>query len=156
MVLLQTCKGNFKIELKHFLQYTFFSPLASSTKDRNSSICLIVGGVKSLTAMWRSPIWHSSHKKGKLHVMTKKKANVQRTRMHSSRMRTSRSLTICRSLLPGGGVSARGVSAPGGVCSGGSALGGLLQGGLLRGVSVLGGVYSGGVSAPGGWHPSMH
>ena len=35
--------------------------------------------------------------------------------MHSSRMRTGRSLTVCRSLLPGG------VSAPGG------------DGGLLRG-----------------------
>ena len=78
MVLLQTCKGNFKIELKHFLQYTFFSPLASSTKDRNSSICLIVGGVKSFTGMWRNPILHSSHRKGQLHVMTKKKANVKR------------------------------------------------------------------------------
>ena len=53
--------------------------------------------------------------------------------MHSSRMRTGRSLTVCRSLLPGGGgcllreVSAWGLSAPGG-----------------------GGVCSGGVSAPGG------
>ena len=48
--------------------------------------------------------------------------------MHSSRMRTGRSLTVCRSLLPGGGGSApggrevsapRGGSAPGGgVCLG--------------------------------------
>ena len=47
--------------------------------------------------------------------------------MHSSRMRTGRSLTVCRSLLPGG------VSALGGVCSGGGLPG---QGG--------------------GWYPSMH
>ena len=46
------------------------------------------------------------------------------TRMHSSRMRTSRSLTACRSLLPGGGV-----------CS----WGGLLLGGLLLGRSAPGG-----------------
>ena len=43
--------------------------------------------------------------------------------MHSSRMRTGRSLTVCWRLLPGGGGgalvprgSARGVSALGGVC----------------------------------------
>ena len=71
--------------------------------------------------------------------------------MRSSRMRTGRSLTVCRSLLPGRGVSAlggcllRGVSAPGGVCS---------RGCLLRGVSAPGGVCSGGcllrgVSVPG-------
>ena len=79
------------------------------------------------------------------------------TRMHSSRMRTGRSLTVCRSQLPGGcllwggvcswgGVSApRGVSVPRGV----SALGVCVysQGGLLPGVSAPGGVCSrGGVS----------
>ena len=91
------------------------------------------------------------------------------TRMHSSRMRTGRSLTVCRSLLPGGGVVCsqgvcllQGVSAlGGGVCSwrgvllqGVSAPGGCL---LLEGVSALGGVCSGGggacsqgMSAPGG------
>ena len=62
--------------------------------------------------------------------------NNKLTRMHSSRMRTGRSLTVCRSLLPGG-VSAPGgeESAPGGVCSGGgvSAPGGCL---LLGGVSA--------------------
>ena len=57
--------------------------------------------------------------------------HILRTRMHSSRMRTGRSLTVCRSLLPGGGVSA-----PVGVCSGG----GLLLGGCpLPGGSALGG-----------------
>ena len=64
--------------------------------------------------------------------------------MHSSRMCTSRLLTICWSLLPGGcllpeGCLLLGVSAPGGVFS--------------QGVSALGGVCSlgeGGVSAPGG------
>ena len=67
------------------------------------------------------------------------------TRMHSSRMHTGRSLTVCRSLLPGGGeVSAPGgVSALWGVCSGGC----LVWGGVCsRGVCVC----SWGMSAPGG------
>ena len=67
-------------------------------------------------------------------------------------MRTGRSLTVCRSLLPGGvsasllGVPApRRVSAPGGVCSGGV---------CFRGCLLRGGVCSqGGVSAPGGSAP---
>ena len=55
------------------------------------------------------------------------------TRMHSSRMRTGHSLTVCWSLLP------RGVSAlVGGVCSSGGCL-------------LQGGVCSWGVSVPGGW-----
>ena len=62
--------------------------------------------------------------------------------MHSSRMRTGRSLTVCWSLLPGG------VSAPGG--RGESALGGCLLWGVSapRGVSVPGGclLWGGGVS----------
>ena len=88
--------------------------------------------------------------------------------MHSSRMLTGRSLTICRSLLPRGGclllgegavwsrwVSALGGSAPrwgvclGGICSGGC----LVQGGVSgpRGVSGPGqGVCSGGCLVPGG------
>ena len=49
-----------------------------------------------------------------------------KTRMHSSRMRTSRSLTVSRSRLPGGG------SAPGGGCLT-RGRGGLLWGGLLLG-----------------------
>ena len=53
--------------------------------------------------------------------------------MHSSRMRTGRSLTVCRSLLPGG-------------C--------LLRGGWCL---LLGGVSAPGGSVPGGGgHPSMH
>ena len=58
---------------------------------------------------------------------------INMTRMHSSRMRTGRSLTVCCSLLPvvGGG------SGPGGVC-------------LVRGGVCSGGTWSGGVSAPGG------
>ena len=91
---------------------------------------------------------------------------INTIRMHSSRMRTGRSLTVCRSLLPGG------VSAPGGrcllwggVCSGGVCLlwgvcvcsGGCVS--ALGGVCLLwGGVCSQGgqVSAPRGWYPSMH
>ena len=88
------------------------------------------------------------------------------TRIHSSRMRTGRSLTVCRSLLLG--VSALGVCvcSSGCVCSGGcllpgvvSAWGHVCSGGLVcSGACLLwGGVYSqGGVSALGGWHPSMH
>ena len=92
--------------------------------------------------------------------------------MHSSRMRTGRSLTVYWSLLPGGGgVLVWGVSAlggcllPGGVWSQGGLLWGvsapggiwsqrgLLWGGvsgLEEGVFGPGGVCSGGVSAPGG------
>ena len=87
-----------------------------------------------------------------------------KTRMHSSRMRTGRSLTVCWRLLPGGvcsgGVWSWGVSAPGGVCSQGvcsrgvsapggvSAPEGLLLGGLLGG-SALGGLFLGGVCSQG-------
>ena len=66
--------------------------------------------------------------------------HIQNTRMHSSRMRTGRSLTVSRSLLPGGG------SSPGGVWSGGW---GVWSGRcLLWGVS---GPWTG--SAPGGSAP---
>ena len=84
--------------------------------------------------------------------------------MHSSRMRTGRSLTICWSLLPGGGQGGmaggclvRGVSGLGGVWS----EGGVWSGGcLVRGVSGPGGLVWGGVvpggCGPGGVYPSMH
>ena len=67
--------------------------------------------------------------------------------MHSSRMRTGRSLTVCCSLLPGGGVCSGGVPGPGGGAwsRGVSALRGLAgpggicsRGGLLRGGRVPG------------------
>ena len=99
--------------------------------------------------------------------------------MHSSRMRTGRSLTVCWSLLPGevsalrggvysGGCLLWGVSALRGVCSWGvSALGGVCSGGCLLpeegvcswgvsagGVSAHGGVCSWGVSAPKGCIPA--
>ena len=51
------------------------------------------------------------------------------TRMHSSRMRTGRSLTVCRSLLPRGGCCLLGGCLPGEVSPGGVCLGGLLPGG---------------------------
>ena len=78
-----------------------------------------------------------------------------KTRMHSSTMRTGRSLTICRSLLRGGVSAPRGCPLPGVcVCSWGvSALGGAV---CSWGVSAVGGsaprghVCSGGVSALGG------
>ena len=53
--------------------------------------------------------------------------------MHSSRMHTGRSLTVCRSLLPGGGYARGG----GGVCLGGEVCS---RGGCL----VWGGAWSGG------------
>ena len=75
-------------------------------------------------------------------------------------MCTGRSMTVCRSLLPGGGFCLGGLL--GGVCSGGGCpLGGcllwggwcLLWGGLLSGVLclLLGGELLPGVSAPWGW-----
>ena len=70
-------------------------------------------------------------------------SNIFGTRLHSSRMRTARALTVSPSMLCVGGVSAPGcvsalgVSTPGGVCSWG-------------GVCSLGGVCSSGVSAFGG------
>ena len=78
------------------------------------------------------------------------------TRMHSSRMRTGRSLTVCYSLLPGGGVLPAGGVWGGGVSAwlGGFSLPGvggvcLAPGGCLPG---LGGVsaWSGGVLPAGG------
>ena len=48
------------------------------------------------------------------HCPTQRPRQTQiQTRMHSSRMRTGRSLTVCQSVLPGGG----GVCSQGGVCS---------------------------------------
>ena len=71
-------------------------------------------------------------------------ATILSTRMHSSGMRTGRSLTVCWSLHPGGGGSG-----PGGVWSRG---GSSSRGGLLPG-----GVWSGGCLVPGGGlYPSMH
>ena len=67
----------------------------------------------------------------------------QETRMHSSRMRTGRSLTVCCSLLPGGVCLLRGGGVPGPRGGGGC----LVPGG--RGVPGLGGLVWG-VSAPRG------
>ena len=71
--------------------------------------------------------------------------------MHSSRMRTGRSLTVYRSLLPGGGgvcsqggvCSRRASALGGGVCSQGGG-GGACSGGqsVCSGGSALGGVVS--------------
>ena len=56
----------------------------------------------------------------RVHFFVQCELVINLTRMHSSRMRTGRSLTVCRSLLPGGG---------------------LLLGGLLLGGSAWGGGY---------------
>ena len=65
-----------------------------------------------------------------------------KTRMHSSRMRTARSLTVCRGLLSGWGVCSRGRG-----CAGGCARGEVCEG-VPEGVCQRGGVPEGGV--PGG------
>ena len=74
---------------------------------------------------------------------------IDQTRMHSSRMRTGHSLTVCRSLLPrgrcllrGGCLLPGGMFAPGGCLLRGGGGGRLLGGCLLWGVSALGGVCS--------------
>ena len=88
-------------------------------------------------------------------------AKVIYTRMHSSRMRTDRSLTVCCSLLPRGGLvwgvpGLGGMPGLGGVCSRGRVpgLGGVWSGGWCL---VQGGVCSQGGVVPGwGGYPSMH
>ena len=74
---------------------------------------------------------------------------LNKTRMHSSRMRTGRSLTVCWSLLPKGGLVWVG-SGPGGLClvQGGSGLGGGSGPGEVWSWGVRG-LWSGG-SRPGG------
>ena len=56
-----------------------------------------------------------------LQKQKKSKLFLYITRMHSSRMRTGRLLTVCWSVLPGGGLVRGGApcSGGGGVCSGG-------------------------------------
>ena len=77
------------------------------------------------------------------------------TRLHSSRMRTARALTISPSMLCAGGVYSGGVyfggmSTLGDVYSRGCLLWGVVS--VPRGMSA-----PGGVSAPRGvWYPSMH
>ena len=74
---------------------------------------------------------------------------MNQTRMHSSRMRTGRSLTVCWRLLPGGSLLQGGCLVRGSAWSGGWSL-------LLEAVSGPGGCLVwgepglGGVSAPGG------
>ena len=66
------------------------------------------------------------------------------TRLHSSRMRTARALTVSPSMLcAGGGLLLGGGVSEGSVCSGGC----LLRGCLLQGVSA--GICSGGVCSRG-------
>ena len=78
-----------------------------------------------------------------------------KTRMHSSRMRTGRSLTVCCNLLPGG-VWSQGVWSWGGLVLEGSGLGGSApggvwsQGGLVWGVCSEGAVPGGGGALLGG------
>ena len=75
-------------------------------------------------------------------VLVMKTAISSITRMHSSRMRIARSLTVSPNMLwSGGGAWSRGVPGLGGAC--------LVPGGCLHGPR--------GVPAwSGGWYPSMH
>ena len=82
----------------------------------------------------------SSAKTGKFYIGGPQEHFFGSTRMHSSRMRTGCSLTVCCSLLLGGVSLVWGVSAPGGLVRGVSGLG---VSGPGR-VSGLGGVWSGG------------
>ena len=77
------------------------------------------------------------------------------TRMHSSRMRTGRSLTVCRSLLLGGGGSFWGGLLLGGLLLRGPPSGGSPWGSLLLGKVSFGGPPSwvGGCLLPGGLLP---
>ena len=80
--------------------------------------------------------------------------------MHSSRMRTSRSLTVCWSLVPGGGVWPGGSGLGRGLVQGGLVVGGVWSRGgsrgvwsrgcLVQGVSGPGGLVQGGVCSQGG------
>ena len=70
------------------------------------------------------------------------------TRMHSSRMRTGRSLTVFRSLLFRGGIGT--CLVPGATCL---VLGGVWSGGYGRYLPGLGGCLVWGVSGPGGYLP---
>ena len=110
-----------------------------------TSVCLVIGRLEvrvKVTGLFLSQttstrFWHSTVHSFTFWLIffTEEKT---RTRMHSSRMRTGRSLTVCRSLLPGGG--GRGC-----VCSGGD---------LLQGVSASGGcLLQGGVCSQGGGIP---
>ena len=51
------------------------------------------------------------------HFATSVNVKIIVTRLHSSRMRTARALTVDQGVSALGGVCSRGVSAPGGVCS---------------------------------------
>ena len=83
-----------------------------------------------------SPIFH-------FHAAFGKK--IVQTRMHSSRMRTARLLTIYQHALLGGGVSAQGgVPAQGGYLPGGTCLGGV----PFRGVYLPGSVPAQGGTCP--------
>ena len=87
---------------------------------------------------------------------TSKGKEKKQTRLHSSRMRTPRVLTVSPSMFCAGGVSAPGgcTCSQGGVCSGGCtwSRGCLLPGGVLgpEGVSAPGVVCSGGCLLLGG------
>ena len=61
-------------------------------------------GTKISLCRWASNIFHYSPR-----VASYILAKIKRTRMHSSRMRTGRSWTVCQSPLPGGVLHLRGV-----------------------------------------------
>ena len=102
--------------------------IKQKTRGPARSVSCIILASGSFMGLSTAKVYKVKEKQLKINCIVEQ--NLITTRMHSSRMRTGRSLTICRSLLPGGVYAARG-----GVCSWGL---------------LLGGVCSQGVSAPGG------
>ena len=150
------------MHFKSFYRYSFLIPTISLFRRRP----------KKKKVQSACPVKRSNFYLQMVFLRIELCANKTITRMHSSRMRTGRSLTVCQSLLLGGGVCflggcllLGGLSAScGGVCFWGvcsrgvsAPVGCLLQGGLLLGGCLLLGcvcsgrcVCSRGVSAPGG------
>ena len=73
-------------------------PSKNGLSDR-SGFVYDIRRIYNHTSWWRRKLFRPKHSR-QFHI------KFHLTRMHSSRMRTGRSLTVCWSLLPGGGVSA--------------------------------------------------
>ena len=87
--------------------YTFFfgsafRPLPHSLVRHNSDVCLIVKDLNRKDRDYQPTIKHYKKllKTNGIKSVFEVKQKKQQTGMHSSRIRTGRSLTVCRSLLP--------------------------------------------------------
>ena len=111
----------------------------STCSERRGSFC--EGGKWSLSLYVSRELWkvcYDINRKSYYawHVMW----SAETTRMHSSRMRNGRSLTVCRGVPPSGGGSPSGVSLAEGVSlAGGAFFGGWGRGISFQGVSLAGG-----------------